>query len=538
MALGPMKYTSPELSSHLVGPVTTLATCWRITRTDGAVFRFTDHDRDLMVDGEVYQASAAYSRTAISNDAGMGVDNLDVEGVFDSAAVTEEELRAGLFDRAEVRIFLVNWADPSMGILRLRRGWFGEVVLTEQDVFRTELRGLTQALQQRIGELYSPECRADLGDQRCRVPIQPPEIERLTAYTLGDIVRVRTTGTLASFTLPIVNGGFEADGAGDGSGFTPTGWTKVSGDWDVHDAGNGGLSPAAGDFYLEGGSSASGELAQSIDLISTGLDPAQIDADAYRLDLALSRANSFPDDLGRVIVEALDDLTNVLSTILDTGFEVIVPEDSWVQRGISQAQLPSSTRALRIRLLHQLVAGSQSNAAFDDISAVATDTTASLPTSADFENRIYRCVVAGMTAAVQPDYDTTIGEQTTDGSAVFEAMEAWSRSGAVVGVVDRASFTAAIDEPRAVDGWFAGGVLTWESGPNAGRPVEVKAWTQATGQIELLFPVGYAIRVGDLFRLHPGCDKRLDTCIDRFANVLNFRGEPYVPGQDSLMTYP
>jgi len=155
-----------------------LATCWRITRSDGVVFGFTDHDRDLVVDGEVYGASAGYSRTAIANDAGMGVDNLDVEGVFDSAAVTDEELRAGLFDRAEVHIFLINWADAAMGVLRLRRGWFGEVVLTEQGVLRTELRGLTQALSKRIGELYSPECRADLGDHRCRVPIQPPVVAR------------------------------------------------------------------------------------------------------------------------------------------------------------------------------------------------------------------------------------------------------------------------------------------------------------------------------------------------------------------------
>ncbi|MFA2236976.1 hypothetical protein ACD965_24145, partial [Escherichia coli] len=83
----------------------------------------------------------------------------------------------------------------------------------------------------RIGELYSPECRADLGDHRCKVPVNPPEIARSTAYSVGDVVRVRTTGTPVSFALPIVNGSFEADGAGDGSSFTPTGWTKVSGDW-------------------------------------------------------------------------------------------------------------------------------------------------------------------------------------------------------------------------------------------------------------------------------------------------------------------
>ncbi len=50
--------------------------------------------------------------------------------------------------------------------------------------------------------------------------------------------------------------------------------------------------------------------------------------------------------------------------------------------------------------------------------------------------------------------------------------------------------------------------------------------------------MGYAIEPGDAFRVHPGCDKRLDTGIGRFANVLNFRDEPYVPGQDAMMRYP
>ena len=312
----------------------------------------------------------------------------------------------------------------------------------------------------------------------------------------------------------------------------------VSGDWDVHDASNGDLSPAAGSFYLEAGSSALGELAQSIDLIAGGLDPMKIDADAYRLDVSVCRANSFPDDLGRVIVEVFDDAMTVLATILDTGFEAIVPEDSWAERGVSQAQLPSGARSLRIRLLHQLITGTQSNAAFDTVSVTVTDATASVPTSADFENRIYRCVTAGTTAPAQPTYDTTIGAHTTDGTAVFEAEEAWSRSGLVTEVTDHTIFTASIDEPRAVDGWFTRGLVTWESGGNTGRSVEVSAWIQAAGEIVLFLPMGYAIEPGDAFAIHPGCDKRLATCIDRFANVLNFRGEPYVPGQDALTRYP
>lgn len=35
-----------------------------------------------------------------------------------------------------------------------------------------------------------------------------------------------------------------------------------------------------------------------------------------------------------------------------------------------------------------------------------------------------------------------------------------------------------------------------------------------------------------------GCDKNFATCRDRFANSVNFRGEPYLPGNDLLTRYP
>jgi len=41
-----------------------------------------------------------------------------------------------------------------------------------------------------------------------------------------------------------------------------------------------------------------------------------------------------------------------------------------------------------------------------------------------------------------------------------------------------------------------------------------------------------------MLHVHPGCDKRLTTCINKFNNINNFRGEPYVPGQDEFFNYP
>ena len=39
---------------------------------------------------------------------------------------------------------------------------------------------------------------------------------------------------------------------------------------------------------------------------------------------------------------------------------------------------------------------------------------------------------------------------------------------------------------------------------------------------------------GNTVRVTAGCDKSLATCRDVFANVINFQGEPHVPGIDAL----
>jgi len=43
---------------------------------------------------------------------------------------------------------------------------------------------------------------------------------------------------------------------------------------------------------------------------------------------------------------------------------------------------------------------------------------------------------------------------------------------------------------------------------------------------------------GCTVELREGCDKRLQTCVSRFGNAANFRGEPHLPGNDLLTRYP
>lgn len=180
-----MKSISAGLSTHLDGEVTTLASCWKVVRKDGVAFYFTDHDQDITFEGNVYEAESSYDRTAIANGSDMGVDNLDVSGILDSDKLSEQDMRNGLFNRADVYIFIVNWANPAQGALKVRRGWFGEVTITDTGMFTTEIRGLAQALSHNFIEVYSAECRADFCDTRCKLNITDFE-QRGTVSNRGD----------------------------------------------------------------------------------------------------------------------------------------------------------------------------------------------------------------------------------------------------------------------------------------------------------------------------------------------------------------
>lgn len=165
-----MKPVSEALAAHIAGEVTTLATCWKLTRKDNTLMGFTNHDKDLTIDGVVYKAATGFTPSAIENSGTLSVDNLDVEGMLTSGSLTEADIMAGLYDFADIDIFQVNYMELSQGVFPLKRGWLGEVSLKKHQ-FVAEVRGMSQRLSQTIGELYSPSCRASLGDARCKVDL-------------------------------------------------------------------------------------------------------------------------------------------------------------------------------------------------------------------------------------------------------------------------------------------------------------------------------------------------------------------------------
>lgn len=155
-----------ELAAHLAGGLTTVCHAWAITRKDGAVFAFTDHDRPLSFAGFAFRADTGLSALALAQSTGLSVDNTEALGALSDASLREDEIEQGRFDGAEVRGWLVNWADPAQHWLNFR-GHLGELTRAGGG-FRAELRGLTEGLNRPLGRVYQKPCSAVLGDTKCR----------------------------------------------------------------------------------------------------------------------------------------------------------------------------------------------------------------------------------------------------------------------------------------------------------------------------------------------------------------------------------
>lgn len=164
---------APDLAAHLAGGLTTLCHAWAVTRTDGAVFGFTDHDRDLAFDGMSFRADSGLSARALQQGTGLSVDNTEALGLLSDAGLSEADIVAGRFDGAEVRCWRVNWADPDQRLLQFR-GTIGELQRNGAS-FTAELRGLTEALNRPLGRIYQKPCTAVLGDTACRVDLSGPD---------------------------------------------------------------------------------------------------------------------------------------------------------------------------------------------------------------------------------------------------------------------------------------------------------------------------------------------------------------------------
>lgn len=145
---------------------TTLARAWAVRRADGLALGFTDHDVALSFEGIAFRPDAGMTAQALAQGLGLSVDNTEVQGVLSDEAISPEDLAAGRWDAAEVRLWEVDWTEVARRRL-VFRGTLGEVGQAG-GAWRAELRGLAEALNRPQGRVFHPRCSALLGDAQCR----------------------------------------------------------------------------------------------------------------------------------------------------------------------------------------------------------------------------------------------------------------------------------------------------------------------------------------------------------------------------------
>ena len=367
-----MTKTSPSgaATTALAQEVQRLAYCLRLTRQDGTVQAFTDHDAPIPFNDGIglltYDPEDGMTGSAISSLFDSSVDELEISAFVDSGAITLEDLVAGRYDAAEIRVYLLNWDNPSAGGWQMRRGNLGSFEFDEGSV-RVQLLGMLQKMHSSTTvELVSGGCRVrkfgDGADQypRCKIRLGAPTWQATTAY--------------------------------------------------------------------------------------------------------------------------------------------------------SPARQPGSAGG-----------------------AAGTEEVVVKPTT--YNDRWFVLTTAGTSGGTEPSWDTTIGNTTADGTAVWTAIQAREIEATIASISNHLQFTInyAGDAP---DAFLTFGYVIFNAGENINIRRPIASWDLATTTVTLALPVNLLLAVSESVTLVAGCDRTVLTCRDTYDNLKNYRGEPFLRGNDSFFRFP
>lgn len=339
-------------------------------------------------------------------------------------------------------------------------------------------------------------------------------------------------------------------------------WTVAVGPWqadDFHDAMTAEYEPHF--LKASGGGGGDRSLNQTASIPTDAIPTAEIDSGDVNFVFPAAVANHVPSDPDtyRLLIEALDANDALVQTLRDTGDTSFTTYDEWIDVSLN-VPLPANTRKIKITWE---VEGF--NVFVNNGYPYFVRRTRAF-TADNYDDRIYRCTTAGTTAPNQPTYDATVGNTTTDGDAVFEAEEAWTRAVTVASVDSsdpRRVFAVTELDPGSAgsfaphagfpDDWFNYGGFTFETGNNAGKTVEIKNFisTDSAGEqtIELALDAPFDVEVGDQGRCYPGWNKTRSQFRDNFdpncfmeynnaTSGLRFHGFPDLPGEGFLNRSP
>lgn len=517
-----MKLISAEMKAHIEGEVSTLASCWKIVRQDGQKFFYTEHDAPITYGGDIYKATGGFNKSAISSNATFSVDEMEVSGFLEDAGIRDEEMRNGAFDFAKVEVFAVNYNDLSMGIIKLRSGWFGEIRTSDTGAFLVELRGLVDMLGTKIGMTYLPECSRDLGDDKCGIDLYARRHQAGKVYKVGQRVR-----------YPVADPDLF-----NGRHYPQTIDPNIPGIWNANNCVEEDINmipwegPKVLRFTGEVGSGLGASETATVPDTAMEITAPEKASSLWQVTVTGRYYAYYRDSVPHIILRQMNGFFQI--NFVDAGLAVKRPGRTWYPFKIS-IPLSASMTETAITLGCKSLTDSQPSVCFDALDMYIEPIADTQKDYRWFGNREFVCINAGKTATTTPTFNTGLLATTNDGGVVWEAHRpkyvmlanvAEDATNSNHCVIDTADI--GVGKP---ENYFDWGVVTFLSGDNVGRSVEAIRYNEDTGNIRFALPIPYQAKAGDILTFTAGCDKRFSTCKTRFENGINFRGFPRMPGE-------
>lgn len=167
-----MRTVTDDFNARMGLTTTTFSRLWKLTRVDGTVINVTDHDSNILLNGEVYKASTGFTQTSVlTSSLSIGSQNVELTVPLTDLGITEADIRHRIYENATAVEFIVDWLHPEFGSLLLFSGKVGRCVLSDKKRATFEIISNTDPNLYIADEQYSATCRNDLGDAQCQFPI-------------------------------------------------------------------------------------------------------------------------------------------------------------------------------------------------------------------------------------------------------------------------------------------------------------------------------------------------------------------------------
>ena len=173
----------------------------------------TDYIQDLLIDKKNYISKGSINIKQLDNSIENKNNTLQIEGIIDHVLISQKDLMQGKYDDAQLELF--TYDVTSKKILSINHGKFGAVKY-DSNIFTVDIVTLKQNFNRNFSNLYTKNCRANLGDKKCKA--------NLTAFqellTINRIINPSTFAVTSTQPNEYYNYGTAKFTSGNNTGIT------------------------------------------------------------------------------------------------------------------------------------------------------------------------------------------------------------------------------------------------------------------------------------------------------------------------------